>query len=323
MTIDLSIIIPVYNCGEYLEDGLKSLSPLWNSDIQFEILYVNDGSTDNSAAILNRFAALYKEITVIHQENQGSSGARNTAIDRSQGTYICFLDSDDILDIDPLLELLKKAQKENLDAISYRLDYIDESGKVLGERPAQAVPHNTIMNGQEALVYGFNPSSICLFLFKNQFLQINQYRIYPKITHMDVEFTSRVFMKIERLMFVDKIIYHYLQRPGSITKPKSKEKKEKLMRDEITVATQVKNNLQFANNESVRIAITKNYNSIIWSLLYRFFKNKNSIDKRFMIECLELSREEGLYPIKGPLKSKFQHLSRYFFNTSLFRNMIK
>src|SRR5690606_39509156 len=104
------------------------------SDVKFEIIYVNDGSTDNSAVILNGFTALYNEVKVIHQENQGSSGARNAAIDVAQGEYLCFLDSDDILDIQPLLALLKKAQTQRLDALSYRLDYIDEAGNVLGER---------------------------------------------------------------------------------------------------------------------------------------------------------------------------------------------
>lgn len=323
MSLDLSIIIPVYNCGEYLETGLKSLQPLWNSDVNFEIIYVNDGSTDNSAVILNGFTALYNEVKVIHQENQGSSGARNAAIDVAQGEYLCFLDSDDILDIQPLLALLKKAQTQRLDALSYRLDYIDEAGNVLGERSAQPVPHNVVMTGQEALVHGFNPSSICLFLFRNEFLQTNQFRIYPKITHMDVEFTSRVFMKIERLMFVDQIIYHYLQRPGSITKPKSKEKKEQLMRDEITVAIQVKENLAFAHNEAVKIAIQKNYNSIIWSLLFQFYNKRKEIDPTFIQQCIASCQTNDLYPIKGPLKTKFQHYTRYFFNTRIFRTMIQ
>lgn len=320
MSLDLSIIIPVYNCEDYLEIGLKSLQPLWKSDVKFEIIYVNDGSTDNSAVILKGFTALYNEIKVIHQENQGSSGARNAAIDVARGEYVCFLDSDDILDIVPLLEILNKAQSNLLDAISYRLDYIDGKGNVLGVRSAQALPHNIIMTGQQALVYGFNPSSICLFLFKNSFLQKNNYRIYPKITHMDVEFTSRVFMKIERLMFVDQIIYHYLQRPGSITKPKSKEKLEKLLQDEITVAILVRDNIKLSKTREVNVAIQKNYNSIIWSLLYRFMKDKN-IDGAFKERCLAQLKEAKLYPIKGPLKSNFQKLTRLFINTKLYRNI--
>lgn len=315
-SIALSIIIPVYNCEHYLKKGFDRLRNLYKIDLAFEIIYVNDGSTDNSLNILKAIEEKNPHVKVLSQENQGSSGARNTAIDVASGQYIQFLDSDDYLDIEQLLLLLEVAKKNSLDAISYRLDYINEKNEKIGERPKQPVTFNEVISGSQALIEGFFPSSICVFLFKTEFLNSNNLRITPKITHMDVEFTSRMMLVANRIMFVDQILYHYLQRDGSLTKPITIEKVKQMIFDEIIVASNIRKTLNQQFSKELKIAIQKNYNAVVWSLLWRFFNKQNEVDVDFKLKCLEELKKTKLYPINGHLKTNSQKLTSIFFNVT-------
>ncbi len=310
--MNLSIIIPVYNCANYLKKGFEQLKPLYASKIDFEIIYVNDGSTDHSLEELKKIEASNKNVLVISQENKGSSGARNTAIDVAKGDYIQFLDSDDIIEIENLILLLEEAIDLNLDLIGYRLDYVDDNYKQIGVRPKHPIPYNKLMSGAECLIEGYQPSSICVFLFKRKILIDNNLRIYPKITHMDVEFMSRVMLNVNNVIFKDQIIYHYLQRPGSITKPKTQEKLQQLRYDEVKIAKLIKDNIKnYSLTDSKLIySIKANYNTIIWNLLWQFISKPKELNIDFKKKCINQLKQDGLYPIKGPLKTSFQKLTR-------------
>lgn len=323
--INLSIIIPVYNCEAFLEKGFSHLHSLYTSKISFEIIYVNDGSTDNSLAVLEKIQKDNQYITLLSQENQGSSGARNTAIAAALGEYIYFLDSDDVLETDKLMGLLAEAQVASLDLLGFRLDYIDESYSYISTREKQPIPHNQLMSGFECLVYGYQPSSICLFLFKRMLLIENNLRIYPRITHMDVEFMSRVMLCAAKVKFQDVVILHYVQRAGSITKPKTKEKLEKLKIDEVTVAQLIRTSLlTYSINElAVLQAVQANYNTVVWNLLFGFIARPKELDPAFKLKCMELLKTHQLYPIRGPLKSSFQKTTRILMNSAFFLFIVK
>jgi len=312
--MSLSIIIPVYNCEPYLISGFEKLKPLYSSTIDFEIIYVNDGSTDNSLKVLREIEATNSFVTVIDQENQGSSGARNTAIEVAKGNYIQFLDSDDFVDVPVILSLLKQAEKEEIDAVSFKLDFINEAEDRLGIMDSNIVPYNKIISGKEALISGYQPSSICVFLFRTAFLNKHNLRITPKITHMDVEFTSRMMLLAEKVLFIEDIAYHYLQREGSITKPKTKEKLQQFLFDEVIISNTIRNTIESSFNQELIIAIQKNYNSVVWNLLWRFFSKPKEIDFEFKMQCIVALKKQNLYPINGALKTNFQKLTTLFFN---------
>jgi glycosyltransferase involved in cell wall biosynthesis len=312
--ISLSIIIPVFNCEPYLLIGFEKLKPIYLSDINFEIIYVNDGSTDNSLKVLREIEGDNSFVTVIDQENQGSSGARNTAIELAKGQYIQFLDADDFIEIVKFLAILKNAINNNIDAISYRLRYVNEHYTELGIMNANRVPYNKIISGKEALIAGYYPSSICVFLFKTAFLHQHKLRITPKITHMDVEFTSRMMLVADKVMFVEDVVYNYLQREGSITKPKSKEKLQQFLYDEVIISNTIRNTIESSFKQELTKAIQKNYNSVIWNLLWRLSTKTNEVDFDFKLKCIADLKALGLYPIKGALKSNFQRFICLFFN---------
>lgn len=98
----VSIIIPVYNVEQYIEQCLSSIYAQDISEDIFEVIAVNDGTPDNSMSIVKTIASQHKNLVIINQENQGLSVARNTGLDHAKGEYIWFVDSDDWLTKDSL-----------------------------------------------------------------------------------------------------------------------------------------------------------------------------------------------------------------------------
>lgn len=319
----LSIIIPVYNCENHLEYGFEKINGLYThlSENDFEIIYVNDGSTDRSAEVLKNIKNKKHNIEIISQENQGLSGARNTGILHAKGKRLIFLDADDWLNLSNLIELLHFSLKENLDLVGFKIQFVNKEEIPLGNMNCHQIQWNAVGNAYDFFIKGFQPSSACQFIYSTDYLKKKKLYFYPKIYHEDVEFTARLMStgRDAKTYFSDKIVYLYLQEEGSMSKPKNIEKLYKLLYDEILVAELIKN-LENSKNQELRIAIQKNYNSIVWNLLWRFYKNPNEVDSDFKSKCINDLREKKLYPIKGPLKTNFQNLSRFLMNNSFLLN---
>lgn len=109
----LSIIVPIYNSEKYLETCLNSIvSQMWEN---YELILINDGSTDNSGLICDNFSNIYDNITVIHKKNEGVSIARNLGLEIAKGKYIVFCDADDIIDKEIYNVLISTMNNNNVD----------------------------------------------------------------------------------------------------------------------------------------------------------------------------------------------------------------
>ncbi len=156
-----SVIIPVYNIEPYLVECLDSFACQTCRDM--EVIVVDDGSTDGSEDICDEYADKYDFMTVIHQENQGLSGARNTGIAKADGDWIVFIDGDDTVDPE-MLEVLEGHILAS-DGDVYRLSYVtvDESGEETGESSLSS----------EATIYVFpDEKSRFDFYFKTFFVTV-------------------------------------------------------------------------------------------------------------------------------------------------------
>ena len=116
----LSIIVPVYNVADFLTKCLESLLAQDLPQNEYEIIVVNDGSTDNSGEIAQQYADKYANIKLINQANQGLSGARNTGIKHAKGEHIQFVDSDDYIEENVLGGLMKQVEQEDLDVLRFK-----------------------------------------------------------------------------------------------------------------------------------------------------------------------------------------------------------
>ena len=176
----ISIIIPVYNVQDYLAMCLDSVCYQSMKDI--EIICVNDGSTDNSLAVLHAYKRRDKRIIIIDKENEGSGVARNTGLKIARGEYVYFVDGDDWLEQDVLLKASKKADETNADIVIFGGSscYVKDNGKInknSGGYSADKLPKkylNKVFSAEDIKkdIFKF-PSTAWTKLYKHQFLVDN------------------------------------------------------------------------------------------------------------------------------------------------------
>lgn len=216
----ISVVVPVYNVQDYLQECLDSLIAQTYKD--FEVILVNDGSTDSSPAMCEEYAARDTRFRVLHQENKGLSGARNTGIEAAQGEYLFFLDSDDYLPLDTLEILHAVAMETGADYVagtSLR-KYGDKKEERL--RIRDEVHGVEVYTGTEKMYYYIKrpkmTSSACGKLYAKELFREIQFpvgRLYE-----DVATTYRLVYAAERIAFTEKSTYVYREREGSIMKRK-------------------------------------------------------------------------------------------------------
>ena len=215
----ISVIVPVYNVEPYLEQCLDSIAR--QSFADFEAIIVNDGSTDASGLIANEFAAKDSRFTVLNQENRGLSAARNTGIEAAQGTYLCFVDSDDICHLQ-MLEVLLSAMQRSKAKVAFGKCY---KGEKLDMRrfPDIDNPHEvgyTIIDEQGFWRGLFGDPSFpyinawCKLFDREMF---SETRFAEGVLYEDHEIAHRLFHACDRIALANATLYFYRARPSSIT----------------------------------------------------------------------------------------------------------
>ena len=209
----ISVIVPVYNVEEYLEECLDSIQKQTYIDI--EVILVNDGSTDRSKEICERYCEKDSRFKLVNQENKGLSGARNRGMLESKGEFISFVDSDDVLKEDMLEQLMKQMTSEDIDIVEcwhtndkHELDFPSlKDAKIIFQG-----------NGQEALV------SLC----KDNIVRLNAWaKLYRREVILNFPFLEGLFYEdvyggigilkhIRKMVKINYIGYYYRVRPGSI-----------------------------------------------------------------------------------------------------------
>lgn len=208
----ISVVVPVYNTGEYLNDCVKSI--LEQDYKNIEIILVDDGSTDNvSSSLCDALAQKHDNVIVIHQENRGLSGARNRGVDESRGKYIYFIDSDDYIESDMLSTLYSMAEQNDVNIVMCGM--IIENNKAV-IRPDNIVGDNLLTN-IEFLHYFFLGSnhSACTSLYHKSVF--NECEFPLNETNEDYPFNFNAVLREDKVFVTDRKFYHYVKREGSIT----------------------------------------------------------------------------------------------------------
>lgn len=260
----ISVIIPVYNVELYLAECLDSV--LTQTYPHYEVICVNDGSTDGSQVLLDNYAAKYDKIQVINQKNKGLSAARNAGIAAAKGDYVFLLDSDDKIEKHALETLAAKSNGE---------DFICFNGKrYFEETNAEDIPDEGILAefesgwdyyNQFALVNRkFHFVCTVLRLYRREFLLQHQLHFQEGIFHEDNLFTPIACYYAQKVKIIPECLYIYRIRKGSIT--------------------------QHAN-------ITRLFDIIfIANTLAEFFVSKDNIDKKIIYREIAGSYFRGFMP---------------------------
>lgn len=227
--MDLSIIFPVYNVEKYIRPSLESIYRQGIDDRCFEVIIVNDGSTDHSMEMIADIIQAHSNITVIHQENQGLSVARNNGIALAKGEYILMPDSDDILVDNSIPFLLKQALSSNADLIV--ADFLRMSNEEISNLSTTVIRQDNTMivekTGEEMFLEDLNPNHCYVWraLFRRQFIINNELSFIPGIYYQDVPFTHKCYIKAEKCIKTNWILNIYrINRIGSATESFNKKK---------------------------------------------------------------------------------------------------
>jgi glycosyltransferase involved in cell wall biosynthesis len=301
---------------------------------EYEIILVDDGSTDQCPEICDEYERMFDNIRVIHQKNGGLSAARNSGIEVAQGEYIMFVDSDDYIEPNVLKGLLAQIERDNLDVLRYRLQYVRQvdvkhldaarldssnldatqleyqvfnpykkdpfNGNDYSEVPTDGVSFlNSRMNTQ---CYAWQ------FVIKQELLDGCIFT--PGIYFEDTDWTPRILTKANRVASTDKIVYNYLVREGSITNAVNRSKQKKVLDDKmhlIVTLQQQAIDLRKSGryNRWYLDMISDNVVSIIGMLSTTFYAEKKAY--------LEQLKQLNIYPLAPKtLKAHIINLSPRF-----------
>ena len=206
----ISVIVPVYNVEEYLEECLESIQHQTYTDI--EVILVNDGSTDGSKDICERYCQKDSRFKLINQKNQGQSVARNRGVKESIGQYIMFVDSDDVINTN-VLEILLPYMKTDVDIVECRLTINKEEFNLT--KPSTTIAFEG--NSNEAILncIAIKEVKFCAFtkLYRREIVE--KIPFLEGYIYEDV-FTGVNYLKhIRKIIVVDFIGYYYRIRPNS------------------------------------------------------------------------------------------------------------
>ena len=247
----LSIIVPIYGVEQYLHKCVDSLLAQDYDD--YEIILVDDGSPDACPAICDEYASpnsltpslinSLPKIRVIHRENGGLSAARNSGIEVAQGEYIMFVDSDDYIEPNVLGGLLAQIERDNLDVLRYRLQYVNSQYEVYNPYKSDPFKGNdySVIPTDGVSFLNSRMSTAC---YAWQFI-LRRDLIFNSLTHSfinsftvgiyfeDTDWTPRMLCKAKRVASTNMVVYNYLIREGSITNAVNSSKKKKVLEDKI------------------------------------------------------------------------------------------
>lgn len=216
-----SIIVPVYNTSEYLQDCFNSIFNQTQEDI--EVIAINDGSTDNSLNILEQIQKEHPGLIIFSQENKGLGAARNKGMELASGEFIYFIDSDDCL-VETAMEICYQC------AIKYKLDVVMFDAQIFGEMSGNrkaAYDRRAVITDKEMVISGkkfadkywlnaYCPTAWAHY-FSAIFLKKYNLRFLEGMYYEDDEFHYKMLPLAERVMYIPQLLYRRRFREGSIT----------------------------------------------------------------------------------------------------------
>ncbi len=284
-----SLIVPVYNVSKYILKCLKSIEK--QSYKNYEVIIINDGSKDESEKIINKFIKNKNKFKCYKKENGGLSDARNYGLKYITGDYILFIDSDDYINKDLLLELSKEIKRNNPDLIKFNSNY-DKDGII----KKMKIHPFTNLNNNECIEQYFKDTlfaPVWQYTYKTSFWQENNFSFEVGRLHEDVGIMPLILMNINKGSSISYIGYNYVIRENSIMTTKDQKKDLKKYEDYLHFFDSIIpiiNNSSKINSKSKKLLSSFLANCVISKSfeIYTFDKKivKNELKKRKILKYL-------------------------------------
>lgn len=223
--IDLSIIVPAYNVEKFLEQCIKSVTPNKKAKITYEIIIVENNSTDKTLEKCNNLAKKDKNIKIVFCKKQGLSEARNFGLKKAKGKYVWFVDSDDYVKTNSAEEIIKTAHQTDADAVMIPAEKVNEDGKPWqGPNTKIGIIDLTSKDWDKKFV--MIGKAAWQIICKRSFLTKNNLFYDEGIIHEDMALMSSFILYTKKITSCQNATYYYRQREGSILHKKEWNKKE-------------------------------------------------------------------------------------------------
>ena len=309
--IKVSVVIPVYNVEKYIDDCVKTVCAQTLKEI--EIILVDDGSTDNGAAVCEQWVQKDARVRLIRQPNQGVSVARNKGIETARGEWIAFIDSDDWIDEGYLEVLYETAVKNQADVglCGFYYDYPDqmvarwhfEKDMLFKGRDEVSQIQIQILAKNMSRVKNNSGDIVgapwCK-LFNTRFLRDNELRFIPGLRRsQDVVFNLYSFEKAQTVAYVNKQLYHYRQNQESICRTFSK----KILSDVDNYLREMKKFIGIYHKEDVifKEAFKVKVTTSVYKCLFQYF-----FDERYPGSRREMKEELKQYLDQGGFRESIR-----------------
>lgn len=227
--MQISVIVPVYNVERYVGKCLDSILAQTYTD--FEVIVVDDGSTDGSGAICDEYARKDSRITVFHIENGGVSAARNLAVQKAQGTYLAFVDSDDYVEPDLLLALYRKTEEfDEVDCVICASRSETEDGELVSNLEEPVPSGRTLELKRNPQILFANPAMWNKLYVREIVVQHGIAFDCGLTLAEDLVFYLQYVQYCRNFVYVNLPLYHYIQRGTSAMNERQCEKNRSVLR---------------------------------------------------------------------------------------------
>ncbi len=315
----LSIIIPLYNNENHISNCLDSLLTQDISINEYEIIVVNDGSTDNSALKVQDYADKNTNIYLIDQANVGVGAARNKGIEFAKGAYIYFLDSDDYIAQNCLGFLLQTAIKNKLDILGFQSETTKEVKQFDWNKNKNTHNDIEVFNGVNYISKNGFKDAIWWYIIKREFLQKTQLKFNEQFWAEDALFNSKILYQAERLSIINTVVHKYVQVTSSIMHAKDDLKYNKLTYSFLNLVKELNLIINHFETTEAHAGLTLYYkkkrDNLSFFLLGRSFKsNLNLSDLKKIITILKKAQAHPIKYFEEKDKLKYR-LILSIFNT--------
>jgi len=304
----LSIIVPIYNVEQYLRKCVDSL--LVQDYEDYEIILVDDGSTDGCPQICDSYSDIYDNIRVVHQDNGGLSAARNAGLKEAKGEYVCFVDSDDYWQQNVLGGLMNQIERDQLDVLRFKYQNVNEKYEVFNPYKRDQRLDNDYSDvptdGVSFLNSRMNTQCYAVMFIVRRTL-LDGCTFTEGIYFEDTDWTPRMLARAKRVASAETVVYNYLMREGSITNAVNRSKQKKVLGDKMhLIATLQQQAIDLKKSGKYNCwyqdMISDTVVSVVSMLGVEFYEEKDSY--------LEQLQKLNIYPIKNrSIKTRLINIS--------------
>ena len=290
----LSYIVPVYNTEAYV---IKCLDTIVNQGINpddYEVIVVDDGSPDNSRAIIEEYISTHQQVRLISQPNGGLSAARNTGIDNARGRYLHFVDSDDYLEQGMMADLLQRAVSLNLDILFFNYKNVDMHGHAISTDRVLEFPSTPPMTGYDFLSNHPMIPYAWRFLLSRDYLDKTGYRFDTSILICeDGPFMAHILPSAKSVAYEDAVVYCYVNRGDSFMHNPNPEHLRRRMLSQVDAAASI--NEAISQFESASgLTAPKSVEGM--RNVYLYFSMTKALTCGCVDDVLQHIKQAGLYP---------------------------